>query len=54
MNKYRNRLTGVVIEVPSEIKGGLWELENPSPKTAPVMEAQEIKEPVKKTRKASK
>lgn len=32
MRRYRNKLTGAVIEIPSELKGGLWEELTPSPK----------------------
>ena len=56
--KYRNLVTGAVIDTPSAIKGKNWELiggkaEKPAPVVlgAPVVE--EVK-PVKKTRKTTK
>ena len=58
--KYRNLVTGAVIDTPSAIKGKNWELiggkaEKPAPVVldAPVEVVEEVK-PVKKTRKTTK
>ena len=58
--KYRNLVTGAVIDTPSAIKGKNWELiggkaEKPTPVVldAPVEAVEEVK-PVKKTRKTTK
>ena len=58
--KYRNLVTGAVIDTPSAIKGKNWELiggkaEKPAPVVldAPVEAVEEVK-PVKKTRKTTK
>lgn len=32
MRTYRNTITGATIEIPSELKGGLWEEVKPLPK----------------------
>ena len=34
MRKYRNTITGVVVEIESELKGTVWELVNPAPASA--------------------
>lgn len=55
--RYRNVITGAIIDVPSEIKGGKWEridggkAEKPA---AVVSEEVEIEKPVKKTRRSKK
>ena len=58
--KYRNLVTGAVIDTPSAIKGKNWELiggkaEKPAPVVldTPVEAVEEVK-PVKKTRKTTK
>lgn len=46
--KYRNTITGVIVDVPSEVTGTLWE---PVEKPAPVLQKDEKKTPAKKTKK---
>lgn len=56
MNIYRNTKTGAIIEIPSEICGGLWvKVENTEPDTPVVKEAEVKKTPAKKatTKKGS-
>jgi len=45
--KYRNTITGVIVDVPSEVTG-IWE---PVEKPAPVLQKDEKKTPAKKTKK---
>ena len=56
--KYRNLVTGAVIDTPSAIKGKNWELiggkaEKPAPVVLDTPVVEEVK-PVKKTRKTTK
>lgn len=56
--RYRNKATGAVIDVPSEIKGKNWEkiggkAEKPAADPAPAVEV-EVEKPVKKTRRTKK
>lgn len=56
--RYRNKATGAVIDVPSEIKGKNWEkiggkAEKPAADPALTVEV-EVEKPVKKTRRTKK
>lgn len=55
MNTYRNTKTGAIIEIPSELCGGLWvKVEETKPAT-PVVAEEKVKAPAKKatTKKGS-
>lgn len=56
MNIYRNRNTGVVIEVPSQITGDVWELVNPKPTPTKVVEkkSEEVTKPKKVVKKTNR
>lgn len=52
MRTYRNTVTGAIIDIPSELCGGLWVEVKPSPK-ATVNKAEE-EAPKKTTKKTTK
>lgn len=56
--RYRNVITGAIIDVPSEIKGGKWEKidggKAEKPAAVVISEEVEIEKPVKKTRRSKK
>lgn len=56
--RYRNVITGAIIDVPSEIKGSKWEKidggKAEKPAAVVISEEVEIEKPVKKTRRSKK
>jgi len=51
--EYRNKLTGVIVEVSSKISGDVWEPVNPVPVSVE-KDAEPVKKTTKKTTKKSK
>ena len=52
--KFRNKVTGLVVDIPSVAKGDWEPLEAPTPVAAKEVEKVSEDKPVKKTRKVSK
>lgn len=52
--RYRNKITGAIIDVPSEVKGGNWEkLDGGKAETPSAVSSEEVAKPTK-TRRTKK